>query len=149
MSADRSFTGQVRPGRGLGSNLMADPAILRALEELAGFPVVPGTLNVMLDHPFGRPTGTFRIAAEDIAADWSARTGQLGYRLTPVLIDDRYRGLAMQAEEEGYAAEQVELICEVRLRDVLGLQDDDLLRFSVVEGAGRGDLGNIDQRPDQ
>ena len=76
MSSERSFTGRVRPGRGLGAKRMADPSILAGMEAVAGFEVVPGTLNALLDHPFGQPAGTFHVAAEDVADDWSASTGQ-------------------------------------------------------------------------
>lgn len=50
-----------------------------------------------------------------------------------MLIADRYRGLAMQAEEAGYPAEQVGLFCEVMLRNALDLEDYDLILFSTVE----------------
>lgn len=43
---DLSGIVEPEPGRGLGAALMADEIVLERLVELAGFPVVPGTLNV-------------------------------------------------------------------------------------------------------
>jgi CTP-dependent riboflavin kinase len=63
-----------------------------------------------------------------------AESGQAGYFLVPVLIADRYRGIAFQAGERGHSghpADQVELLSEVHLRKTLGLSDGDLVTFSV------------------
>jgi hypothetical protein len=54
---------------------MADPAAMQQLEELAGFPIVPGTLNLLLAE-----------APAEIAVDSEAHTGQAGYFLTRVTI---------------------------------------------------------------
>ncbi len=50
----------------------------------------------------------------------------------PVLVAGRYRGVAFQADEPGYPADQVELLWEVHLRDSLGLSDGDSIDFSVL-----------------
>jgi CTP-dependent riboflavin kinase len=110
---------------------MADETVLRAIEELAGVSLVPGTLNMLLDETFDRPEDTFYVAACCFADDWADKTGQAGYFLTPVLIEGQYRAFAMQPEEAGYPPEQVELIGEARLRDKLGLGDDSQLRFTA------------------
>lgn len=49
-----------------------------------------------------------------------------------MLIAGRYRGVAMQAVEVGYPDDQVELICEVHLRQMLGLVDGDQITFSIL-----------------
>ena len=46
-----AMIGRVRPGQGLGAPRMADPDVMALLERTVGFRPVPGTLNVMLDHP--------------------------------------------------------------------------------------------------
>jgi CTP-dependent riboflavin kinase len=109
---------------------MADETVLRAMEELAGFSLVPGTLNVLLDEPFDRPEDTFYVAAGFFADDWADKTGQAGYFLTPARIEGQYRVFAMQADEAGYPPEQLALISEVMLRDKLGLGHDRQLRFT-------------------
>jgi hypothetical protein len=65
---------------------MADPAILQQLQELAGFPIVPGTLNLRLPEALERGTLWKYVAATEIAPDWEALTGQAGYFLAPVTI---------------------------------------------------------------
>ena len=51
MRSQWNLSGIVQPGRGLGAGLMADRAVMKKLHELAGFPIVPGTLNVRLPQP--------------------------------------------------------------------------------------------------
>jgi CTP-dependent riboflavin kinase len=71
------------------------------------------------------------VPASAIAPDWQARSGQAGYYVASVLIAGRYRGIAFQADEPDYPADQVELVCEVRLRAALGLADGDSISFAV------------------
>jgi CTP-dependent riboflavin kinase len=107
---------------------MADSAVMNVLRKLAGFPIVPGTLNVRLPRPLERGSGWHYVSAAEISPDWEARTRQAGYFLAPVIIAGRYRGLAFQADEPGepgYPADQVELFSEVHLRGTLGLNDGD------------------------
>jgi CTP-dependent riboflavin kinase len=132
----RDLSGIVQPGRGLGAALMADAQIIQRLRELAGFPIVPGTLNVRLPRPLERGPHWRYTAASTLTHDWEARTGQAGYFLASVVIADRYRGLAFQADERagrGYPADQVELFCEVHLRQTLGLDDGDPITVTLVE----------------
>lgn len=106
---------------------------MERLEELAGFSIVPGTLNVRLPQPLERDPRWRYVAAAEITPDWEARTGQAGYFLAPVLVADRYRGLAFQAVEPrglGYPPDQIELFCEVHLRRKLDLVDGD--RIAVL-----------------
>jgi hypothetical protein len=46
MELQPDLSGVVQTGRGLGAGLMADGAAMARLEELAGFAIVPGTLDV-------------------------------------------------------------------------------------------------------
>jgi len=136
MQSQDDLSGIVEPGRGLGARLMADEAVMERLEELAGFSVVPGTLNVRLPHPLERGPRWRYVAAAEITPDWEARTGQAGYFLAPVLVAGRYRGLAFQAVERGgpgYPLDQIELFCEAHLRRELGLGDGD--RIAVLLSA--------------
>ena len=80
-----AMIGRVRSGQGLGAPRMADPDVMALLERTVGFPPVPGTLNVMLDHPFDRPADTEYVNASLLSPDWAAATGQAGYWLTPML----------------------------------------------------------------
>jgi CTP-dependent riboflavin kinase len=128
MREQRDLSGIIQPGQGLGAGLMADRAVIEKLEELTGFSVVPGTLNVRLPRPLERGPSWRYVAADEIASDWEARTGQSGYFLAPVAVAGRYRGLAFQAVEpgqRGYPPDQIELFCEAHLRTELGLADGD------------------------
>lgn len=128
------LSGIVQPGRGLGAQLMVEAAVMARLSELAGFPLVPGTLNVRLSGPLERAAGWRYVAASEIGADWEARTGQAGYHLADVVIARRYRGLAFQADEPagpGYPADQIELFSDVHLRGALGLGDGDPIAVAL------------------
>jgi CTP-dependent riboflavin kinase len=130
------LSGTVQPGRGLGAELMAEAAVMQRLQEIAGFSLVPGTLNVRLPRPLERGAAWRYVAAAEIAADWEGRTGQSGYYLADVLIAGRYRGLAFQADEPGglgYPADQIELFSEVHLRGALGLADGDTVAIVLNE----------------
>ena len=129
------LSGIVQPGRGLGTALTADAGIIQRLQELAGCPIVPGTLNVRLPRQLERGASWWYMAAAEITPDWEERTGQAGYFLAPVVIADRYRGLAFQANEPvglGYPPDQLELFCEVHLRQTLGLDDGDPITVTLA-----------------
>jgi CTP-dependent riboflavin kinase len=137
MPAQRDLSGIVQPGRGLGAGLMADRVVMEKLQELSGFPVVPGTLNVRLPGPLERGPSWRYMPAAEITPDWEARTGQAGYFLAPVTVAGRYRGLAFQAVEpgeRGYPPDQIELFCEANLRAELGLEDGDLIAVWLNDG---------------
>lgn len=123
---------RVRPGQGLGAPRMADPEVVSLLERSIGFRPVPGTLNVVLDDAFARPPAAEYVPASLLSPDWQAATGQAGYWLMPVLVGGQYEAVAFQADEPGYPPEQLELLCGVRLRDALGLADDDALELIVL-----------------
>lgn len=137
MPEQRDLSGIVQPGRGLGAGLMADRTVMEKLQELSGFAVVPGTLNVRLPRPLERGPSWRYMSAAEIAPDWEARTGQEGYLLAPVTVAGRYRGLAFQAVEQGergYPPDQIELFCEAHLRAELGLDDGDLIAVWLNDG---------------
>jgi CTP-dependent riboflavin kinase len=136
MQSEVDLSGVVQPGRGLGTGLMADRAVMEKLQALAGFPIVPGTLNVRLPRPLERGSAWWYVAAAEITPDWQARTGQAGYFLARVTVAERYRGLAFQAVEPGepgYPPDQIELFCEAHLRRALGLGDGDRIAVRLSE----------------
>jgi CTP-dependent riboflavin kinase len=131
------LSGIVEPGRGLGAGLMTDRAVMEKLQELTGFPVVPGTLNVRLPQALERGPAWRYLAAAEVAPDWQARTGQTGYFLARVTVAERYRGLAFQAvepDEPGYPPDLIELFCEAHLRHALGLGDGDRIGVRLSGG---------------
>jgi CTP-dependent riboflavin kinase len=85
----RDLKGIVAAGRGLGAPRMPDPATLARIRDLAGFPPVPGTLNVVVPEPLERGLFSRYLAAAEIDPAWEAETGQAGYwpsRLTNRVI---------------------------------------------------------------
>jgi CTP-dependent riboflavin kinase len=137
MRSESDLSGIVEPGRGLGAGLMADRAVMEKLQNLAGFSIVPGTLNVRLPQPLARGSAWRYLAAAEIAPDWQARTGQAGYFLARVTIAEGYRGLAFQAvepNEPGYPPDLIELFCEAHLRRALGLGDGDRIAVRLSDG---------------
>ncbi len=118
---------------------MADPDIMARLERTMGFRPVPGTLNIVLDQAFSRAPETEYIPAAQLRADWESATGQAGYWLTPVLVGGRYDAVAVQADEPHYPAEQLEILCGVRLRDALGLADGDPIELLVLPRPSEGE----------
>jgi CTP-dependent riboflavin kinase len=138
LSGASHFSGTVQPGRGLGSALMADCDVVDRLEALAGFRLVPGTLNVRLSEPLERGPSWRYVAASEVEPDWEARTGQAGYFILAVVVCERHRGLAFQAEERdepGYPPDQIELLSEVHLRGELGLVDGDPIEVRELRPA--------------
>jgi hypothetical protein len=71
---------------------MADAWLLEWFAQLAGFSIVPGTLNVRLLRALERGPNWRYVAATEISSDWEERTAQVGYFLAGVLIQRRYRG---------------------------------------------------------
>ena len=135
MASRSNLRGVVEPGRGLGSELMREEPVMERLSELAGLPLVPGTLNVRLPHPVDRGNEWQYVAASDVAPDWESRTGQSGYFIAAVTIAGRYRGLAFQAVEPdglGYPPDQIELFSDVHLRTELALDDGDTIEVAIA-----------------
>jgi CTP-dependent riboflavin kinase len=137
--AGDDLSGTVEPGRGLGSELMRDSHVTARFEEIAGFPLVPGTLNVRLSGPLVRDQRWQFLPSEEIAPDWTERSGQTGYFLAPVLVEEAHRALAFQAVEPegaGYPLDQIELLSDTHLRSTLGLADGDAITVSLRDGGG-------------
>jgi CTP-dependent riboflavin kinase len=119
MTGRDDLGGTVQPGRGLGSVLLQNPLVAERFKVIAGFSVVPGTLNVRLPGPVVRDGRWRYVAAEAIAPDWRERAGQTGYHLVDVLVAGRYRAVAFQADEPdglGYPPDQIELLSDTHLR---------------------------------
>jgi riboflavin kinase len=128
------LVGRVRAGAGLGAPRMSDPHVMELISGSVGFRPVPGTLNVVLEQPFDRALATGYVSAKDLSPTWQDDVGQAGYWLTPIVVAGQFQAVAVQANEPGYPPEQIELLCAVRLRDALGLDDGDSVSISVADG---------------
>jgi CTP-dependent riboflavin kinase len=133
------LSGTVVPGRGLGSELMRDSHVTARFEEIAGFPLVPGTLHVRLQGLLVRDERWRFLPSEEIAPDWADRSGQSAYFLAAVFVERAHRALAFQAVERegpGYPPNQIELLSDTLLRDALGLADGDAITVTPRHGGG-------------
>ena len=136
MPEQRDLSGIVQPGRGLGAGLMAARVVMEKIQELSGFPVVPGTLNVRLPGPLERGP-SWRYTLPGRSRRGRRRRPPAGCFLASVTVAGRYRGLAFQAVEpgeRGYPPDQIELFCEAHLRTELGLDDGDLIAVWLNDG---------------
>src|SRR5262245_26826775 len=116
---------------------MREPHVAARFDEIAGFPLVPGTLNVRLPEPLVRDERWRFVASEEIAPDWRERSGQSAYFLADVVVAGTHRAVAFQAVEPegpGYPPDQIELLCETHLRSTLGLADGDAIAVSLRGG---------------
>ena len=127
--------GRVASGRGFASERMALPLVQQGLQALGGgIAMVPGTLNLLLDLPFVGVLPFYVTEADLGGVIWSDHApGRKGLAIGRALIAERYRGLVLRGDEPAYPANQVEIACEVRLRDTLGLADGARLDFRLVD----------------
>ena len=107
---------------------------MKLLRELSGFEIVPGTLNVHLPRPLDRGLELALCGRCRDQPDWEAQSGQAGYFLAPVVIAGvtaASRSRPNEPGDPGYPSDQVEIFCEVHLRDALGLVDGDTVAVRV------------------
>jgi CTP-dependent riboflavin kinase len=127
--------GRVAAGRGFASERMALPAVRQGLQALAGgVALVPGTLNLLLDLPFAGFLPFYVTEADLGALVWADHApARRGLSIGRAVIAGRYRGLILRGDEPDSPANQVEIACEVRLRDSLTLDDGARLEFRLVD----------------
>jgi CTP-dependent riboflavin kinase len=135
MGMGPAHLGRVASGRGFASERMALPQVQQGLQALGGgIAMVPGTLNLLLDLPFAGVLPFYVTEADLGGVIWSDHVpGRKGLSIGRALIAERYRGLVLRGDEPAYPANQVEIACEVRLRDTLGLADGARLDFRLVD----------------
>jgi hypothetical protein len=115
MPEQRDLSGTVRPGRGLAAGRMADRVVVEKLEELSGFPVVDGTLNVRLPRPLERGSSCRFLAADEIMSDWGSEPVRVAtsWRQSPSLGATAASPFRLfELGEHGYPPDQIELFCD-------------------------------------
>jgi len=119
----RAIGGEMRKGMGGATKAFefADGRRIAEIERALGWRPIPGSLNVMLDQPFGWADGYYRAQILDatdrskgFASDWAPRWA----RFYPVQIDGE-DAVAMRFEGEVYDPCFMELIAPWRLRDMI------------------------------
>lgn len=134
-----SIAGKVRAGTGRGAGFTRLPWVSRQLMQVLGIDPFPGTLNLRLD-----PQAT---------SSWRSLTATPGLRLVPERDTDcAARCYPVRAsvvgrspvttailvpDVPGYAADQVEVVAAVSLRDALDLADADTVTLDTVPARNR------------
>jgi CTP-dependent riboflavin kinase len=108
---------------------MSGQRVLETIRGLAGFGVVPGTLNVRLPQRFNTPLRNY-ISSQELGIHVEAP----GFYYAPIIIAGRFKGLLLRSTEPGYPADLVELVSECNLRSALSLKDGDQIEFALAEG---------------
>jgi CTP-dependent riboflavin kinase len=134
-SPGKNYRGIVVPGRGFGGQRMANPTVLQVAQRLTGLILVPGTLNIRLPQPFDGLLPWYFTEVDLGGNVWRDHApNRTGIRCGEVLIAGRYRGIVFQGDEPEYPPAQVEIMSDHHLRTTLGLNDGDVLAFSLVAG---------------
>ena len=94
-----------------------------------GLHFYPGTLNVLLDHPWSVPANCLRLEKEEYG-------GSVSVNLVPCRIFD-LPGIILCTDlnESGqgpHPKNLIEVAAEVRLRDAYGLHDDDMVKVELL-----------------
>lgn len=127
--------GLVTGGMGEGKHYISLPGYMAQFEEKLGYEPFPGTLNVELTEEGVRRRGALG-SLEPVHIDgWEDDDRTYGpcvcYPAT-ILADDEYEGAHVIAPERTHHDEdQLEVIAPVKLREELGLDDDDRITVRV------------------
>ncbi|MFC6905647.1 DUF120 domain-containing protein [Halalkalicoccus tibetensis] len=129
--------GFVTGGMGEGKHYISLPGYMAQFEEKLGYEPFPGTLNVDLTEESVRRRAALE-ALEPVHIDgWEDEDRTYGpcvcYPAT-ILADGEYDGAHVIAPERTHHDEdQLEVIAPAKLRDELGLDDDDRITVRVEE----------------
>jgi len=132
-----SLTGVITSGMGEGRHYITLAGYMRQFKELLGYEPYPGTLNVDLTEESVRQRAHLG-AIEPITIDgWEDEERTYGpaycYPAT-IIAEDRYEPAHVIAPERTHHGDDhLEVIAPDRLRDTLGLQDDDEVTVDVEQ----------------
>ncbi len=132
-----SLTGVITSGMGEGRHYITLSGYMRQFTELLGYEPYPGTLNIDLTEESVRRRAHLG-AIEPITIDgWEDEERTYGpaycYPAT-IIAEDRYEPAHVIAPERTHHGDDhLEVIAPDRLRDTLGLQDDDEVTVDVEQ----------------
>jgi len=117
---------------------MMASGVLESLQKFLGHPVVPGTLNLHHTQPSDIPLSNYLSFAElgmeyDFAQSGLEFRGPPGFSFGRVVIAGKYPGLVMRTNQVDLPPDYFELVSSHHLRSTLGLQDGDIIEFTLVE----------------
>jgi len=130
------FKGIVKTGIGKAVLEMSKSSELDEWETLTGMRVIPGTLNLQLTKPFDLSLLRY-LSFSKIGWDFDPATqgfdfkGDIGMYYNRIIIAGKYRGILVFWTWVPELDTHAELISQVHLRTTLGLEDGDIVDFSL------------------
>ncbi|HVG34151.1 MAG TPA: DUF120 domain-containing protein [Pyrinomonadaceae bacterium] len=101
-------------------------------ERKTGMRLFPGTLNLELEHPYSVPLEVMRLEKEEYG-------GTVSVNIVPCRVFGRAAFILRPDKiEQGQSARPktvIEIACDVKLREVYGLEDGDTVEVLLAEGA--------------
>jgi riboflavin kinase, archaea type len=128
MSSVKVLRGRVTSGTGNFSYWIE--RLSAHYERKTGMLFFPGTLNVQLDHPYSVPAEVIRLEKEEYGGTVSVSIvpcrvfGRAAFILRPDRIE---QGQSFRPRSV------VEIACDVKLREVYGLEDGDMVEIELPE----------------
>jgi CTP-dependent riboflavin kinase len=130
------FTGRVKTGIGEAVFEMSKPGDLEGWEALTGLRVIPGTLNLQLTEPFDLSLLRY-LSFSEIGWNFDPTTqgfdfkGDVGMHYNRVIIAGKYQGILALWTWVPEPNMHAELISPVHIRTTLGIEDGDIIKFSL------------------
>lgn len=101
-------------------------------ERKTGMRLFPGTLNLELEHPYSVPLEVIRLEKEEYG-------GTVSVNIVPCRIFGRaafiLRPDRIELGQSDRPKTVIEIACAIKLRDVYGLEDGDIVEVELAEEA--------------
>jgi riboflavin kinase len=140
--ASLALRGTVTTGMGEGRHYISLPGYMRQFESRLGYEPFPGTLNVALDEASVRARGEMASFDAVPIDGWEDEDRTFGpatcYAATVERGDERFSPAhAIVPERTHHDEDRLEVIAPVRLRDALGLADDEEVTVLIADEEDR------------
>jgi len=135
---NKVYQGTVRTGRGGAVKEMSGPDFLEGFRMFSGLEVIPGTLNIHLVEPFDLSLLKY-LRFADIGWDFDPATqgiefeGETGVHWGRTTIVGKYPGCILFFTWTSDVYTKSELVSPHHLRTVLGLNDGDVVEFTLAD----------------
>ena len=134
--SSKLFKGTVKTGIGKAVFEMSNPGDFEKWETLTGLRVIPGTLNLQLPKPFNLSLLRY-LSFSEIGWDFDPVTqafdfkGDIGMYYDRIIIAGKYQGIHVFWTWVPEINTHAELTSQVHLRRALGIEDGDIVKFSL------------------
>jgi len=138
LDKSKVYRGLVKTGRGAGALEMSAPGSLEGFQRLTGLSVIPGTLNIDLTEPFDLALLNYVTFIElgwaiDLSKQGIKYDGEIGMHYGRVTVANKYPACVIFFTWVDDIYTDAELISPHHLRSTLGLQDGDIVEFTLPE----------------